>query len=73
MDELKISPKLGEKLKHLIPLNSYLKLEKRIKTLRRCFFKCQFTFCFYKIPMIFNIKFPRFSIQNSQDFQFTEI
>ena len=24
----------------------------------------------YKIPKIFNIKFPRFSIQNSQDFQF---
>lgn len=24
----------------------------------------------YKIPKIFNIKFPLFSIQNSQDFQF---
>ena len=24
----------------------------------------------YKIPKIFNIKFPGFSIQNSQDFQF---
>lgn len=32
-------PQVGKKMKHLVPFNSYLKLEKRIKTLQRCFFQ----------------------------------